>query len=605
MAFDDKGIPLVGGKIYTYIAGTTTAKATYSDKGLAVANTNPVVLDRRGEAVIYGAGSYKFVFKDTDLNTIWTMDNIELSAESYCFYPDSSEADHAATSTGGSIKDILTALGTSKKAEIVLLHNGVANTTTYTIKQNADWSAYTNVTFKIVPGAVISHGTYTITFPNISESGRWQIYSGTGAITFAQIDNPVMPEWWGAKADGVTDSTYALNAAAIASQSGSLAGGTYLTDGWVVNGAGNHWFGVSGHENVGVSSLIGTKIKARGTQAYVLSTIGRYSVFEHIIFDGSWTTTTVVTINVPSLFIKFKHCTFMATLDDTGLNGESNGKLVHDNSGSPSIQGDNMLWEDCLFVSGDGAKISAEGLCISGSNAFLNNVNRCYFDCARIHINIDAGGARISRNEFEHFEFAAIYYIGSSQSLLVESNYSESSTGMLLRMSAQSALVGTQIVLRDNHSTPGLLLYLGQPITLENNMISGAVQLEPPGDLTPYWPVLSIRNSLSTGFTGSNSTRIIELADAQPVVPFALETTTDANVGTFDLTINSATTVVTSSIIRAGSLVYLTARTANAAADVGSATGVYVSAISAGESFTVTHPNSATAGRTFQYLIVN
>jgi len=122
MAFDDKGIPLVGGKIYTYIAGTTTAKATYSDKDLAVANTNPVVLDRRGEAVIYGAGSYKFVFKDTDLNTIWTMDNIELSAESYCFYPDPSEADHATPSTGGSIKDILTALGTSKKAEIVFVN---------------------------------------------------------------------------------------------------------------------------------------------------------------------------------------------------------------------------------------------------------------------------------------------------------------------------------------------------------------------------------------------------------------------------------------------------------------------------------------------------
>ena len=49
MAFDDKGVPLVGGKVYAYRAGTTTAKATYSDKNLTTANTNPVVLNRRGE----------------------------------------------------------------------------------------------------------------------------------------------------------------------------------------------------------------------------------------------------------------------------------------------------------------------------------------------------------------------------------------------------------------------------------------------------------------------------------------------------------------------------------------------------------------------------
>jgi hypothetical protein len=42
------GEPLVGGKLYTYIAGTTTLQTTYTDSTAATANTNPVILDSRG-----------------------------------------------------------------------------------------------------------------------------------------------------------------------------------------------------------------------------------------------------------------------------------------------------------------------------------------------------------------------------------------------------------------------------------------------------------------------------------------------------------------------------------------------------------------------------
>ena len=48
--FDDNGNPLVGGKLYTYAAGTSNAQATYSDVSLSVANANPVVLDKIGRA---------------------------------------------------------------------------------------------------------------------------------------------------------------------------------------------------------------------------------------------------------------------------------------------------------------------------------------------------------------------------------------------------------------------------------------------------------------------------------------------------------------------------------------------------------------------------
>jgi hypothetical protein len=74
---DAAGEPLVGGQLYTYIAGTTTLQATYTDSTAATANTNPIILDSRGEANVWlGGAIYKFVLKDADGALIWTVDNI-------------------------------------------------------------------------------------------------------------------------------------------------------------------------------------------------------------------------------------------------------------------------------------------------------------------------------------------------------------------------------------------------------------------------------------------------------------------------------------------------------------------------------------------------
>jgi len=71
------GEPLVGGKLYTYIAGTTTLQTTYTDSTAATANTNPVILDSRGEANVWlGGAIYKFVLKDATDALIWSVDNI-------------------------------------------------------------------------------------------------------------------------------------------------------------------------------------------------------------------------------------------------------------------------------------------------------------------------------------------------------------------------------------------------------------------------------------------------------------------------------------------------------------------------------------------------
>lgn len=74
---DAAGEPLVGGQLYTYVAGTTTLQATYTDSTATTANTNPIILDSRGEANVWlGGAIYKFVLKDADGALIWTVDNI-------------------------------------------------------------------------------------------------------------------------------------------------------------------------------------------------------------------------------------------------------------------------------------------------------------------------------------------------------------------------------------------------------------------------------------------------------------------------------------------------------------------------------------------------
>ena len=71
------GVPLSGGKVYTYAAGTTTPQATYTDYTGATPNANPIILNSRGEAAIWlGSASYKFTLTDANDVEIWTVDYI-------------------------------------------------------------------------------------------------------------------------------------------------------------------------------------------------------------------------------------------------------------------------------------------------------------------------------------------------------------------------------------------------------------------------------------------------------------------------------------------------------------------------------------------------
>jgi hypothetical protein len=79
--FNNNGVLLAGGLIYSYLAGTSTQTATYTTSAGNIAHSNPITLDSAGrvpggEIWLTNGASYKFILKDSASNLLGTYDNI-------------------------------------------------------------------------------------------------------------------------------------------------------------------------------------------------------------------------------------------------------------------------------------------------------------------------------------------------------------------------------------------------------------------------------------------------------------------------------------------------------------------------------------------------
>jgi hypothetical protein len=85
--FGTDGLPLVGGKLYTYAAGTTTPIATYTDHTQANLNTNPVILDSAGQAGVWLTDTitYKYTLTDADDVLLFTVDYVSIPVTTNSF----------------------------------------------------------------------------------------------------------------------------------------------------------------------------------------------------------------------------------------------------------------------------------------------------------------------------------------------------------------------------------------------------------------------------------------------------------------------------------------------------------------------------------------
>ena len=126
---DDNGLPLAGGKVYFYIPGNSTPKNTWLDADRTTLNSNPVILDAAGRAIIYGSGIYRQVLTDSLDNLIWDQITADTTSDGgYSWGGTSGGTPNAQTVTASAF--------TAQAGETIAFIAGYTNTGTTTLNPN-------------------------------------------------------------------------------------------------------------------------------------------------------------------------------------------------------------------------------------------------------------------------------------------------------------------------------------------------------------------------------------------------------------------------------------------------------------------------------------
>ena len=144
--FGTDGLPLVGGKLYTYSAGTTTPLATYVDHTGTTTNTNPVILDSNGQANVWlpETTSYKYILKTPAEVTLYTVDyvSVPLTTNSFASPPPiGNDVPNSGTFTTLNVTGNAIFESTANFTEDVTFDAGVDFTGTSAIKLNVGTTA--------------------------------------------------------------------------------------------------------------------------------------------------------------------------------------------------------------------------------------------------------------------------------------------------------------------------------------------------------------------------------------------------------------------------------------------------------------------------------
>ena len=194
--FGTDGLPLVGGKLYTYAAGTTTPLATYADHTQASQNTNPIILDSAGQAGVWLADTttYKYVLTDADDVPLFTVDYVSVPVTSNSFAsppPIGSSVPNEGTFTNLNVVDLMTLEGTG--AAII----NVGTTSERPASPEAGMVRYNSTTTKFegyngawgaLGGGATGGGSDTVFFENsLAVTQNYTIPADKNAGTFGPV----------------------------------------------------------------------------------------------------------------------------------------------------------------------------------------------------------------------------------------------------------------------------------------------------------------------------------------------------------------------------------------------------------------------------------
>ena len=186
--FDAAGVPLVGGKVYTYAGGTTTPIATYTTQAGNVNNTNPIILDSRGQANIwlFPSIAYKYVITDANDVTQYTVDNILVPIDDLSFSsppPMGDVAPNSGAFTTLSATDNVTFTGSGATQLQVGSTSDRPTPVIGMIRYNsalAAFEGYGATGWSAIGGGAGATGTQRV---RASIDGHTLLFAGTGALT--------------------------------------------------------------------------------------------------------------------------------------------------------------------------------------------------------------------------------------------------------------------------------------------------------------------------------------------------------------------------------------------------------------------------------------
>lgn len=388
-ATDGNGNPRTGAYLYTYETGTTTPKTTWTDATEATPNTNPIVLDSNGQADVWldaSDGAYRFKLVSSTMVTLWTIDDIEdigavagkITSTTLIYNlgePNSEDrtvenrlqSSKLLSDWGGNLPVAIGDIGSSETTLVV---------DTPPDPVNSPLTIPTNVTLDWRSGGVLN-GSSTVTLNNPIVAGKYQIFSPSLSISGSIVSPTLDPSWWGAKGDGVTDDTPALqgalNYAVSASATLDLGNKTYITTGLTLSGAADRLKIQNGTLKLSGSGIV---LDINGVTALGFSNFS----LENVVFDGGLVGDCFKITNHINLSIV--GCTFTGYLGTGCYVGFGLGALEGIISRSYFRKYDP---NDVVLVVGD---YDCTGLRIDASD-FL--ISQCVFSFNKFNIDVQGG----------------------------------------------------------------------------------------------------------------------------------------------------------------------------------------------------------------------